>query len=254
MDKLISGFTLLIWSSSALAAGQFSSSYSILWDVVDDGGGASSSTNYKISGSAGQIASSRSISTNFILVSGFEISTDTDRDTARDIVDNCPALANFSQADTDLDGHGNDCDTFPVDPTEWLDTDGDGLGNNADLDDDNDSLTDIQELALNTDPLVFDTDGDGFSDGDELIAGTDPLNTADYPVSADGDITLDGIVDIRDILLGMQVLSSQATLSNQQMIHGDVAPLQGGLPGSDGAFTLGDLVVIVRKVQGQISF
>ena len=36
---------------------------------------------------------------------------------------------------------------------ESADTDGDGLGNNADLDDDNDGFTDDEELADGTDPL-----------------------------------------------------------------------------------------------------
>jgi len=33
-------------------------------------------------------------------------------------------------------------DAFPTDPTEWIDSDGDGIGNNADLDDDNDGIPD----------------------------------------------------------------------------------------------------------------
>lgn len=34
--------------------------------------------------------------------------------------------------DLDGDGHNNDTDAFPLDPTEWQDTDGDGHGNNGD--------------------------------------------------------------------------------------------------------------------------
>ena len=47
--------------------------------------------------------------------------------------------------------------TFSLDPTEWEDTDSDGIGNNADLDD----------------------DGDGWTDSDESICGTDPLDQND---------------------------------------------------------------------------
>ena len=38
-------------------------------------------------------------------------------------------------------------DAFPADPTEWVDTDGDGIGNNADPDDDNDGIPDIIDPA-----------------------------------------------------------------------------------------------------------
>ncbi len=65
------------------------------------------------------------------------------------------------------------------------DTDGDGLLDGADPDDDNDGLTDAQEDNLyNTDPLLADTDGDGFPDGAEVAQGSDPL-LAD--ISSPGD-------------------------------------------------------------------
>ena len=38
-------------------------------------------------------------------------------------------------------------DAFPIDPTEWVDSDGDGIGNNADPDDDNDGIPDIIDPA-----------------------------------------------------------------------------------------------------------
>ncbi len=42
-------------------------------------------------------------------------------------------------------------------------------------DSDKDGLTDLEELRLETDPLLEDTDGDGVDDGDEVLANTDPL-------------------------------------------------------------------------------
>jgi hypothetical protein len=51
-------------------------------------------------------------------------------------------------------------DAFPLDPKEWRDTDGDGIGDNADT----------------------DKDGDGWSDEEERGAGTDPLNRFTFPV------------------------------------------------------------------------
>jgi hypothetical protein len=70
----------------------------------------------------------------------------------------------------------------------------------------------------------------------------------------DGDINLDGVVSVVDILLGQQVLINAATLSPEQFTHGDVAPLVEGQPDPDGEFTLGDLLIIKRKALGMISF
>jgi hypothetical protein len=55
--------------------------------------------------------------------------------------------------DTDGDKFPDIVDAFPLDPTEWIDTDGDGIGNNADPDDDNDGIPDIIDpLPLEADP------------------------------------------------------------------------------------------------------
>jgi len=89
--------------------------------------------------------------------------------------------------DSDGDFFPDDEDLFPTDVNEWADNDGDGIGDNADLDDDNDALLDDQEIDVHgTDPLKADTDGDGDKDGEEILNGTDPLD----PLSAkdtDGD-------------------------------------------------------------------
>jgi len=59
----------------------------------------------------------------------------------------------------DLDDDGVDragvvpWDAFPLDPKEWRDTDGDGSGDNRDLDDDNDGFSDTEEQQAGTDPL-----------------------------------------------------------------------------------------------------
>ncbi|MCB1129816.1 MAG: hypothetical protein KDN05_01725 [Verrucomicrobiae bacterium] len=44
--------------------------------------------------------------------------------------------------DSDNDGVNDFADPFPANPSEWLDTDGDGIGNNSDPDDDNDGILD----------------------------------------------------------------------------------------------------------------
>nr|WP_293169119.1 thrombospondin type 3 repeat-containing protein [Allomuricauda sp.] len=92
-------------------------------------------------------------------LSGFTyLSPDSDGDGFRDDTDNCVAISNADQLDTDGDGEGDACDTdddgdgtpdvdddFPLDATEDTDTDGDGIGDNADTDDDNDLLLDSED-------------------------------------------------------------------------------------------------------------
>ena len=86
--------------------------------------------------------------------------------------------------DYDGDGVSDDQDAFPGDPSESVDTDSDGIGNNADPDDDNDGMPDTWEAANGTDPLVkdadMDNDGDGFTNGAEYVAGTSPQDPASF--------------------------------------------------------------------------
>jgi len=145
-------------------------------------------------------------------------------------------------------------DAFPADPTEWLDTDDDGTGDNADTDDDNDGLLDVAELTIHgTFPLLWDSDNDGFSDGYEVNAGTDPLDDLSTPLP-NGDINGDNLVDLADLLLAMRILTGQYTPTPQEQTRWDVAPLVGGVPAPDGFNTSGDYTVLQRKVLGIINF
>jgi hypothetical protein len=83
-----------------------------------------------------------------------------------------------------------DCiDAFPSDPNEWLDTDGDEIGNNVDPDDDNDDLPDVWELYYGLDPLDAtggngkhgDFDNDSWTNHQEFVGGTDPTNSSSTP-------------------------------------------------------------------------
>ena len=62
-------------------------------------------------------------------------------------------VGNLLDEDDDGDGANDDSDKFPLDPSETSDTDRDGIGNNADTDDDNDGLADSMDL------LPFDYQG-----------------------------------------------------------------------------------------------
>jgi len=86
------------------------------------------------------------------------------------------------ESDSDGDGVGDSQDAFPDDPTEWLDSDGDGAGNDSDSDDDNDGVTDAQD-ALPTDPTEWlDSDADGVGDNADAF----PDDSTEW-LDSDGD-------------------------------------------------------------------
>lgn len=98
--------------------------------------------------------------------------------------------------DRDGDGVPDSEDAFPMVAAESRDADRDGIGDNADIDDDNDGLSDDDEQLFGTNALIQDTDGDGLSDYDEVYTyGTDPT-IAD----TDGD----GVNDGDEVLAGTQ--------------------------------------------------
>ena len=74
-------------------------------------------------------------------------------------------------ADDDNDGTSDTDDAFPLDSSESVDTDADGIGDNTDTDDDGDGFLDIEddcpkETGNSTRPLAgcLDSDGDGWND------------------------------------------------------------------------------------------
>jgi hypothetical protein len=126
--------------------------------------------------------------------------TDPDEDNVDVGVDNCLAISNPGQENSDA----NFVDTSPpyvvaIDDKTWPNSD--ILGDACDADDDNDGITDADETTgaacggIITNPLLFDTDGDQARDGAECALGTNPTSAASEPLltacgaagDADGD-------------------------------------------------------------------
>ncbi len=182
---------------------------------------------------------------------------DDDGDGVPDTTDLCPGTAPNDPVDAD------GCSDFQKD------TDGDGLSDGlenqigtdplVDADYDNDGLTDYQEVAWNgdateldpatdTNPLVADSDADGFGDGMEAAAGYDPLDTTSNPVW--GDIDDDRDVDAVDVQLAMSSALGITTLDAGQRARGNVAPLAGGTPQPPNytdTIDIADALLILRK-------
>ena len=106
-------------------------------------------------------------------------------------------------SDSDADGIPDDIDAFRDDEAEYMDTDGDGVGNDTDLDDDGDGVTDqLDDAPLDKDEfedLDFDGVGnrsDNDKDGDKIPDGLDwfPLDP-DETFDTDGD----GVGDWEDL-------------------------------------------------------
>ncbi len=142
--------------------------------------------------------------------SGVRMGINRDRDLFFDGLDNCPAVPNDAQTDTDNDNIGDACETGAIIDTDLdgiadnvdncpavanplqEDLDNDNIGNVCDADIDGDGLQNVDETDTNvfvgpndtgTDPLDADSDDDGFDDGEEVLAGSDPNDPQSTPVT-----------------------------------------------------------------------
>ena len=96
--------------------------------------------------------------------------------TSLDIVRFQAAAHRAALPDTDGDGFVDPADAAPNDARDWLDSDGDGLGNNADTDDDNDGVADEEDAFPQDASEWADVDGDGVGDNaDDDVADLDPF-------------------------------------------------------------------------------
>ncbi|MFN3196914.1 MAG: lectin-like protein [Bradymonadia bacterium] len=144
---------------------------------------------------------------------------DPDGDEICTPLDNCPAISNADQANTDgADDGGDACDADDDDDgftdLEEAECDTDALSDESvPLDDDGDELCDFIDNCpnvanadqLNTDGDDLgdlcddDDDGDDVTDEEEAACGSDPLDAESTPSDADGDEVCDAIDNCPDV-------------------------------------------------------
>jgi len=108
------------------------------------------------------------------------------------------------------------------------------------------ALTPTGSTLIDLGSSKFDIGGNGFISG--------PFTDGSISSVADGDLNGDGLVNAADALLSIRILTGQLTPTQDQIYHGDVAPLVNAIPVPDGLFMLSDALVIQRKALGLISF
>ena len=142
--------------------------------------------------------------TKTFTISITDVDEDSDGDGINNSTDNCPSVANASQADADSDGIGDVCDNAPnmANPSQ-TDTDGDGIGDVSDTDDDNDGVEDTADAFPLDASENKDTDEDGIGDNADLDDDNDGVPDASdnaplTPNIDQLDTDSDGIGDIED--------------------------------------------------------
>jgi len=106
-------------------------------------------------------------------------------------------------------------------------------------------------------PLSYTTSyGATVSTGVADLAGNNLAGNYSFSFSTDpdGDLNLDGKVDIADAMLCLQMAVGMVTPTAQQLRHGDLAPFKNGKPSPDGKIDASDALIILSKVVGLVSW
>lgn len=80
------------------------------------------------------------------------------------------------------------------------------------------------------------------------------IAAATFVVASNGDVNGDGIVDYKDAFKAMQIASGMATATPDEQLRADVAPLVNGVPTPDGVITVVDVLMILRRAIGLVSW
>jgi membrane protein implicated in regulation of membrane protease activity len=71
---------------------------------------------------------------------------------------------------------------------------------------------------------------------------------------SDGDVNMDGRVDVADALIALRIAVGVAQPTADQRLHADVAPLQNGIPAPDNSIDIADALQILRKAVALVNF
>jgi len=181
------------------------------------------------------------------------VDNDPDADgVVNDGTDNCPAIFNPSQTNTDTlpdggdacdldddeDGTNDAADAFPLDATESSDADDDGTGDVADTDDDNDGIDDTTEDGsgasadhdLDGTPNREDTDSDndGVLDSTDFNPYDDTVTFNIAPVTADSNVNA-----TEDTLIGFVLDVTDDGVAAGTLTYNVSDPANGGLSGTE---------------------
>jgi len=116
--------------------------------------------------------------------------------------------------------------------------------------------------------IIFSPTSEGSKSANRSIPSNDPdtpqsnvqlTGVGNSPPQSDGDVApfgnRDGMVNVGDALVALRFALELETPTQEDMQHGDVAPLDAsGHPNPDGKITVGDALVILRKALGIIDF
>lgn len=177
-----------------------------------------------------------SFAAGVITTGGAATLVDADRDGIADANDNCPAVANPGQLNSDNDPLGDACDNdddndgvadsndaFSVNPAESIDSDGDGIGNNSDPTPYGAS-TGSAAVNLQYTWSSLDT---GPNAKDEARISLQALNTADGRIAVSATINLaDGPTDDDYIIDPWVQLGNQRRLLYDGTVGGRLASKQ----------------------------
>jgi hypothetical protein len=146
----------------------------------------------------------RVTSSRMYVLETIRLDTDSNDDGVRDTNGYIVSRPNFYEISTydvnDVDGDGvaNDIDLFPIDAADWVDFDSDGVGDNADADDDDDGVFDSADTFPFNASETIDSDSDGVgntADSDDDNDGvSDVWTTEQLGSDIDAQIT-DGLTD-----------------------------------------------------------
>lgn len=123
-----------------------------------------------------------------------------------------------------------------------------------------DKTGNVGTLSATNGTWILDLTGASYDPSTLVITATDAAGNKSTKTLAsaanvpDGDLDGNGKVDIVDALSALQIAAGLLPQTDNDLLHGDVAPLIDGKPSPDGVIDVGDALVILRKTVGLVNW